>query len=63
MCVRALIINFSPAPNGTIPPAQVAAAAALGAYTSACYGAPIVQGSGNVSVITLMPSAPVFIDR
>jgi len=59
----ALIIDFAPKPDGSLPPAQVAAAAALGSYVAACYGAPIVQGAGNQSVITLMPSAPVSVDR
>jgi alpha-L-fucosidase len=59
----ALIIDFAPQPNGTIPPQQVATAAALGAYVTACYGAPIVQTSGNSTLLTLMPSAAVTMDR
>ncbi len=59
----ALIIDFAPKPDGSLPPAQVAAAAALGSYISTCYGAPILQGSGNQTIITLMPSAPVSVDR
>ena len=59
----ALIIDFAPQPDGRLPPAQVAAAAALGSFVAACYGAPIVQGSGNTSIITLMPSAAVAVDR
>jgi alpha-L-fucosidase len=59
----ALIIDFAPKPDGSLPPEQVAVAAALGTYVSGCYGAPIVEGSGNQSVITLMPSAAVSVDR
>ena len=60
----ALIIDFAPLPSGIIPPAQVATAAALGTYISSCYNAPIVQTSGNGAlVLTLMPSAPVAMDR
>lgn len=60
----ALIIDIAPVPNGTVPADQSAAAAALGAFVSACYSAPIVQGSGNGQlVITLMPSAALPVDR
>jgi hypothetical protein len=59
----ALIIDFAPKPDGSLPPEQVSVAAALGSYVSTCYGAPIVAGSGNESIITLMPSGPVSIDR
>ena len=60
----ALIIDFAPQPSGVIPPAQVATAAALGTYITSCYSAPIVQTSGNGALIlTLMPSAPVPMDR
>ena len=59
----AIIVDFAPMPDGSLPPAQVAAAAALGNFVAACYGAPIVQTSGNASVLTLMPSAPVTVDR
>ena len=59
----ALIIDFAPKPDGSLPPEQVSVAAALGSYVSKCYSAPIVAGSGNESVITLMPSGPVAIDR
>ena len=60
----ALIVDIAPYPNGTVPAAQAAAAAALGSFVSACYGAPIVQGSGNGQlVITLMPSVALAIDR
>lgn len=59
----ALIIDFAPMPDGSVPAEQVAAAKALGDFVSACYGNPIVQGSGNQTLITLMPSAPVDVDR
>ena len=59
----AVIIDFAPRPDGSLPPEQVAVAAALGGYVEKCYGAPIVQGAGNQSVITLMPSAAVAVDR
>lgn len=59
----ALIIDFAPKPDGSLPPEQVANAKALGDYVSACYGAPIVQGSGQDMTITLNPSAPVTMDR
>ena len=47
----ALIVDIAPYPNGTVPAAQAAAAAALGSFVSACYGAPIVQGSGNGQLV------------
>ena len=60
----ALIVDIAPYPNGTVPAAQSAAAAALGTFVKACYSAPIVQGSGNGQrTITLMPSAAVEVDR
>ena len=59
----AIIVDFAPRPDGSLPPEQVAVAAALGNFVAACYGAPIVQTSGNASVLTLMPSAPVTVDR
>ena len=53
-----------PQRDGSLPPAQVAAAKALGDYVAACYASPIVQGSGvNQTTFTLMPSAPVSMDR
>ena len=59
----ALIIDFAPFPNGSLPVAQVSAGAALGAYVAACYGAPIVRTSGATATLQLMPSAPVLMDR
>jgi alpha-L-fucosidase len=59
----ALIIDFAPKPDGSLPPEQVAAAAALGAYVAACYSTPLVQGAGNASIITLTLPAPTVIDR
>jgi hypothetical protein len=60
----ALIVDIAPFANGTVPAAQAAAAAALGAFVSACYSSPIVQGSGDgQTVISLMPSMAVPIDR
>ena len=60
----ALIVDIAPYPNGTVPAAQAAAAAALGAFVSACYSSPIVQGSGDGQlVMSLMPSMAVPIDR
>ena len=59
----ALIIDIAPFPNGTVPAAQAAAAASLGSFVTACYSAPLLQGSGNTTLITLMPSMPIAIDR
>ena len=43
--------------------AQAVALAGLGSYISGCYGAPIVSTSGPGMLFTLMPSAPVAVDR
>jgi hypothetical protein len=59
----ALIIDFAPMPSGIIPPAQLATSAALGSYITACYAVPLLQTSGNASVLTLMPSGPISLDR
>jgi hypothetical protein len=59
----ALIIDFAPSPDGTIEALQVSTAKALGDYVSTCYSAPIVQTSGNSTLLTLMPSGAVSMDR
>ena len=64
-----VIIDFAPMPNGSIPDAQVAAAATLGAFVRGCYGAPLAtthgSGQGGDYLVTLpMPGgAPATIDR
>lgn len=56
-------------PNGSIPAAQVAAAATLGTFVHGCYGAPLAtttgSGHGGDFLVTLpMPGgAPATIDR
>ena len=59
------LIGIAVPPNGTMAgSAQAAALAGLGAYISACYGAPIVSASDvNATTITLSPSAPVLVGR
>jgi len=59
----ALIIDFAPKPDGSLPPEQVATAAALGAYVKACYGAPVASTQGNTSVLSLPLPAATVIDR
>jgi len=60
----ALIIDFAPFPNGSIPIEQITAAVMLGQYVSKCYSNPIVQTSGNGNkVLTLKPSQPITFDR
>ena len=59
----ALIIDFAPKPDGSLPPEQVATAAALGAYVKACYGAPVAHTQGNTSVLSLPLSTATVIDR
>lgn len=61
----ALIIDFAPHPDGSLPPEQVAAAAALGTFMRDCYDHPLAEGSGNASVVTITaPSgSPWTIDR
>ncbi len=62
----ALIVDFAPAPDGRIPPEQVATAAALGAYRRACYGAPVANASAAAPgqrVLTLALPAAARIDR
>ena len=59
-----LIIDIAPFPNGTVPDEQVAAAASLGSFVTACYSNPIVQTSGSgQTLISLTPSAAITIDR
>jgi hypothetical protein len=55
---NALIIDIAPFPNGSVPAAQVAAAAALGRFKKGCYGGtPVASGSGSGSApITIKPS-------
>ena len=53
----------APKPDGSLPPGQVAAAQALGAYVTACYGAPLASTAGNASVLTLTLPAPHAVDR
>lgn len=59
----ALIIDFAPKPDGSLPTVQVTAAAALGSYISACYGSPVAQTAANASVVPLALPAPTSIDR
>ena len=59
----ALIIDFAPKPDGSLPPEQVATAAALGAYVKACYGAPVAHTQGNTSVLSLPLPTATAIDR
>ena len=59
------LIGLGVPPNGTMAgTAQAAALAGLGAYVTACYGAPIVSASDvNATTVTLSPSAPVVVGR
>ena len=59
------LIGIAVPPNGSMTgTAQAAALAGLGAYVSACYGAPIVSASDvNATTVTLSPSAPVLVGR
>ena len=58
------LIGIGIPPNGTLAgTAQAAALASLGSWVSGCYGAPIAQTSGPGTVFTVMPSAPVTLDR
>lgn len=60
----ALIIDIAPFPNGTVPPAQVAASKTLGTFMEGCYGAPIAStGGSGQSTYTINFSAPVSLDR
>jgi hypothetical protein len=60
----ALIIDIAPFANGTVPPAQAAAAKSLGDFVAACYGTPVARSSGDgQTVLTVMPSMPAAIDR
>lgn len=58
------LIGIGIPPNGTlVGTAQDAALRALGAYIGGCYSNPIAQTSGSGLTFTVMPSAPVAIDR
>ena len=60
----ALIIDIAPFANGTVPPAQAAAAKSLGDFVAACYSTPVARSSGDgQTVLTVMPSMPAAIDR
>jgi hypothetical protein len=60
----ALIVDIAPFANGTVPPAQAAAAKSLGDFVAACYAAPVARSSGDgETVLTVMPSMPAPIDR
>ena len=60
----ALIVDIAPFANGTVPPAQAAAAKALGDFVAACYATPVARSSGDgQTVLTAMPSMPAAIDR
>ena len=59
-----LIIDIAPFKNGSVPVEQVAAAASLGAFVTACYSNPILQTSGSgQNLFTLNPSAAISMDR
>ena len=64
-----LIISIGPFANGSVPPDQVAAAAALGAYIRRCYGAENAVASGASTAgstnktITIAPPQPSEVDR
>ena len=58
------LIGLAIPPNGTVAgTAQAAALEGLGTFIKGCYGAPIASTSGPGPVLTVMPSAPVAIDR
>jgi alpha-L-fucosidase len=60
------LIGLGIPPNGTVAGSpQAAAMAGLGAYVAGCYGSPVVTVSGGPgqTFLTVMPSAPVSIDR
>lgn len=61
----ALIIDFAPFPNGTLPAAQVAAATSLGKYIRGCYDTPAVatNSSGTLTLTLTVPAAVTGIDR
>lgn len=58
------LIGLGIPPNGSmIGTAQGDALAGLGTYIAGCYGSPILTTSGSGSLFTLVPSAPVSVDR
>ena len=58
------LIGLAIPPNATMVGTQQAAAlAGLGAFVAGCYGAPVAASSGPGPLLTVMPSAPVAIDR
>jgi len=58
------LIGIGIPPNGTLAgTAQAAALASLGSWVEGCYGAPMAQTSGPGTDFTVMPSAPVTLDR
>lgn len=60
----ALIIDFAPYPNGSIPDAQVAAATTLGDFIRGCYGKPVASTTGSgVRNFTLSLGAGASVDR
>ncbi len=59
-----IIVDIAPFPNGTVPPAQVQAAASLGSYLQQCYKAPpVATGSGSGYNLTIAPPSPAAVDR
>lgn len=63
----AIIIDIAPFPNGTVPPAQVQAAATLGQYITQCYRSTPLASVANVSgfSVTIKPTqgSTMTIDR
>lgn len=60
----ALIIDFAPFPNGSLPRDQVQTAIGLGTFVQQCYNYPIIQtASQGQKVINLMLSNPSTVDR
>jgi len=60
----ALIIDFAPYPNGSLPPAQVDAAVTLGKYVHRCYDKALLQTSGSgQNILQLVSSTTVVFDR
>lgn len=63
-----VIIDIAPMPDGSVPPAQVAAAQTLGAFRRGCYGAPVAQmggasGAAAMSMTLTIPGTGTLIDR
>lgn len=61
----ALIIDFAPFPNGSLPSAQVALAQSLGKYVQLCYNHPVLSlgPQSGQTVLILSSESPVALDR